>query len=195
MTKSQSQLNEILNKIVGNVFGYQNPFTFDRFMQKFAFDVHLPKQIYDSTTNEATWAQSLAPNRFITMDNAYKRANETDWLLDKKPLQSIEDVLAAWQETNLTTTERYIESINAVESDNIYNSQNVFRSQDIHKSKNIAYCDSMTACEYVAASQRSNTSVYSIRLEDSKECSNSFNIIWSGKIANCMFLQDCYDMF
>lgn len=29
----------IVDKIVGQVFGYQNPLTLEQFMQKFAFDV------------------------------------------------------------------------------------------------------------------------------------------------------------
>jgi hypothetical protein len=195
MSKADQQLKEILDKIVGNVFGYQNPFTPEQFVRKFAFDVRLPKQTYDSTTNEETWAQSLAPNKFITMKNANDRAKHTDWGVERRPLSTIEDLLAAWADTNYTTSERYVESINASESDNVYNSENVFRSLDVHESKNIAYCDGAWNCEYVTASQRSNTSVYSIRLEDSKECSNSFNVIWSGKIANSMFIQDCWDMY
>lgn len=189
------QLKQILDKIVGNVFGYKNPFTPEQFMQKFAFDVRLPKQTTDSETGETTWAQSLAPSKFITMDNAHERSGGADWLLPKRPLGNVKEILQAWQETNLTTTERQIESINVHESDNVYNSDTVFRSLDVHKSKNIAFCDAAISCEYVAASQRSNTSVYCIRIEDSKECSNSFNVIWSGKIANSMFIQDCYDMF
>ena len=195
MASSDQQLKEILDKIVGNVFGYQNPFTIEKFMEKFAFDIRLPKQAYDSTTNELTWAQSLAPSKYITMQNAKKKSSGTDWMIEKRPLESIADVLAAWSETNYTTTEREIDSINVHESDNTYNSQNVFRSQDVHGSKNVAFCDGGFNLEYVAASQRSNTSVYSIRLEDSKECSNSFNVIWSGKISNSMFIQDCYDLY
>jgi hypothetical protein len=189
------QLKEILDIIVGNVFGYQNPFTPEQFMQKFAFDVRLPKQTNDSTTGQVTWAQSLAPSKFITMENTRERSTGTDWAIQKRPLKNIEDVLAAWQETNYTATERQIESLNVHESDNIYNSENIFRSQDVHSSKHVAYCDGAVNCEYVAACQRSNSSVNSIRIEDSKECSNSFNAIWSGKIVNSMFIQDCYDMY
>lgn len=189
------KLKEILDKISGNVFGYKNPFTPEQFMQKFAFDVRLPKQTNDSTTGEITWAQSLASSRYITFDNIMKRSNEKEWLIDKRPLTNMQDILAAWQETNLMATERKMESLNVFECDNIYNSDTVFRSQDIHKSKNIAFSDGVFDSEYVAASQRSNSSTYCLRVEDSKECSNSFNIIWSGKVANSMFIQDSYDMF
>lgn len=187
------QLKEILDKISGNVFGYKNPFTPEQFMQKFAFDVRLPKQTNDSMTGETTWAQSLAASRYVTFANVTKLRE--DWMVPKRPLGSIEEVLTAWQETNLMATERQIESLNVHECDNIYNSDTVFRSQDIHRSKNIAFCDGIMESEYVAASQRSNTNTYCIRIEDSKECSNSFNIIWSGKVANSMFIQDSYDVY
>ncbi len=189
----ETQLKEILDKIVGNVFGFKNPYTPEQFMQKFAFDVRLPKQTNDSTTGEVTWAQSLAPGRFITYENSKKMTDSFE--LPKKPLNSIEDVLTAWQAVNLMATERHQESLEVYESDNIYNSENVFRSLDVHRSKNVVYCDAALDSEYVAACQRSNTLNYCIRVEDSKECSKSFNIIWSGKITNSMFIQNCYDMF
>lgn len=187
------KLKEILDKISGNVFGYKNPFTPEEFMQKFAFDVRLPKQANDSTTGEITWAQSLASSRYVTFANVMKFKD--DWMVEKKPLNSLQDILTAWQDTNLMATERQMESINVHESDNIYNSDTIFRSQDIHKSKNIAFSDGIMQSEYVAASQRSNSSTFCIRIEDSKECSNSFNIIWSGKVVNSMFIQDSYDIY
>ncbi|MCA9332754.1 hypothetical protein KDA00_02675 [Candidatus Saccharibacteria bacterium] len=185
----------ILDKICANVFGYKNPFTPEQFLQKFGFDIKLPKEVIDSTDGTKTWAQSLNPTKFITLNNARKRNDIDDWIIPKRPLNTMEDILAAWNETNYTSTERQIESDHVHESDNVYNSQNVYRSTDVHLSKNIFACIDSHRLEYVACSQRSNTTTYSIRIEDSKECSNSFNIIWSGKVANSLFLNDCYDMY
>lgn len=191
----EKELLPILDKIMGTIFGFKNPYTIDQFIQKYAFDVRLPKQTNDSITGEVTWAQSLAPQKFITMKNAFAEDAKSEWLIPKRPLANMEDILAAWQQTNLMATERQIEAINAVESDMVYNSENVYRSQDIHFSKNVAFCDGVKKCEFVAASQRSHSNTYSLRIEDSQECSNSFNVIWSGKISNSFFIQDCYDMF
>lgn len=186
---------QILDKIVGQIFGYQNPLSLEQFMQKYAFDVRLPVQVNDATTGQPTWSQSANPTRYITMDNAHNRAGDDAWMLPKRPLNSIEDVLAVWNETNLTATERQIESLHIAESDNIYNSENIYRSQDIARSKNILFSDGVNDSEYIAASQRSNTSAFCARIEDSKECSNSFSVSWSGKVVNSMFIQDCYDMY
>ena len=184
---------EILDKIMGQIFGFQNPYSLEQFMQKYAFDIRLPVQVNDSTTGEPTWAQSANPTRFITMNNAHTKLG--DGMRPPRPLGSIQDILGAWNEINLTATERQIESLNVGESDNIYNSENVYRSQDISRCKQVLFSDGIMDCEYIASGQRSQTSSFCARLEDSKECSNSFSVSWSGKVVNSMFIHDCYDMY
>jgi hypothetical protein len=190
---NHAQAKETLDKIVGQIFGYQNPYTLEQFMQKYAFDVRLPVQVNDATTGEATWSQSVNPTRFITMKNSHDRVD--GFQPPKRTLSSIQDVLAAWNEVNLTTTERQIESLNVAESDNIYNSENVFRSEDIHRSKNILFSDGLHDSEFIVASQRSQNSAFCARIEDSGQCSNSFSVVWSSKVVNSMFIQDCFDMY
>ena len=186
---------DILDKIIGQTFGYQNPFTLEQAMSKFAFDIRLPQQVYDGTTNEPTWAASVNPTRFISLNNMKKRISVDDWMLPNKKLETLQDVIDAWAETNYTTAERQIESSNVFESDSVYNSENVYRSIDISRSKNILFSDGVMDSECIAAGQRSNTSNYCIRVEDSQNCSSSFNVIWSNKITNCMFVQDCFDLY
>lgn len=185
---------EILDKVIGQIFGVQNPLTLEQALEKFAFDVRLPQQVYDSTTNQLTWAYSTHPTKFITMENARKRVEIDDWILPKKPLNNLQDVLTAWNEVNLTATERSIDSQNMAQSDIVYFSQNVYHSQNITSSQNIIFCDSVQHCEFVVASQRSQASNFGIRMEDSTECSNSFGISWSGSISNSFFLHDCKDV-
>ncbi len=184
----------IIDKIVGQVFGYQNPLTLEQFMTKFAFDVKLPQQVFDSETNEPTWASSTNPSKFITFKNTLEKP-ENFWERPKRPISSIQDILSFWNETNPMATERYLDSLNVGESDNVRRSENVFRSQDIEDSKNIIFCDTILyGAEFLAASQRSGTSNFCIRLEDSGECSNSFSVSWSTKIVNSLFIQDCANM-
>lgn len=190
---NETQAKAMLDNIVGQVFGYKNPFTLEQFVQKHAFDVRLPQKVNDSTTGEDTWAQSINPTKFITVQNAWARE---DWSVrEKRDLKSIEDILGAWNEINYTATERYLDSINVAGSDNIYTSENVYRSQDISDSKNILFSDGVFKSEYIAAGQRSNSATYCIRLEDSKECSNSFGVSWSQKVVNSFFIHDCGDIY
>ena len=198
MTHNEAQ--KLLDKIIGQIFGYQDPPTLEQFMNKYTFDNRLPQQVIDSTDGTTTWAQSVNPTRFIKLDNA--RAAENDakpgesasYLRPAQPLNNIQDILTAWNEINLTTTERIKDSINCSESDNIYGSENVFRSQDIRQSRNIMFCDGATNCEFMVASQRSGDSTFSIRLDDSGDCTNCFNVSWCGKMTNCLFMHDCGDM-
>lgn len=186
---------QILDKVIGQIFGYQNPYTLDQFRSKLAFDVRLPVQVSDSTDGTPTWASSVNPTKFITMANARKRVEVDDFMPKKRPLNTIEDMLKAWEEVNFTSTERQLDSTNVGGSDCVYSSEHVYFSQDINRSKNIVFGDGVVDCEYVVASQRSNTSTYCARLEDSKECSNSFSVSWSAKVANSMFIHDCYDVY
>lgn len=186
-----TEAKKILDKVVGQVFGYQNPLSLEQAMQKFAFDVRLPQQVHDALDGSATWAQSINPTKFMKLENA--RSNETG-IRPPRPLNSLQDILAAWNEINYTTTERQNDSINIAESDNVYNSQNVFRSQDIRSSKNILFSDGVHDSEFMVASQRCGDNLFGIRIEDSGEVSNSFAISWCGKVTNSFFLHDCGDM-
>lgn len=188
------QALEVANKVIGQIFGYKNPYNLEQIRQKFAFDVRLPSKVFDSQTSEETWAQSTNPTKFITLENSLKETSIKDWMQPKQPLNSLEDILSAWNKINYTTTERQIESVNIAKSDNIYNSENVYQSQDIHFSKNILFSDTLRHSEYVIASQRSYGNVYSMRIEDSKECSKSFGISWCGKVSNSFMIHDAYDI-
>jgi hypothetical protein len=189
---TEAQAKEVVDKIIGQVFGFQNPLTLEQTLQKFAFDIRLPQQVVDITTGQPTWAQSTNPTRFLSFENIMKKEQDA-YLRPARQLNTIEDILAAWNEINEMTSERYLDSINIGQSDNIYGCENVFRSQDIHNSKNIVFCDGIGAtggCEYLLACQRSGASTYCIRIEDSGECTNSFNVQWCKYVSNSLFISD-----
>lgn len=188
------QAQATLDQIIGQITGYKNPLSLEQFRNKYAFDVRLPQQVNDSTTGQITWSQSPNPTKFITVENTWKM--EDFW--EKRPkrqLNNIQDIITAWNEINYTATERYLDSLNVAECDNIYSSENVYRSQDIRNSKNILLCDGIGDSESVAASQRSVTLQNCVRVEDSNTCTNSFSVIWSKKIVNSFFIEDCGDMY
>jgi hypothetical protein len=197
MTTREAQ--QLLDTIIGQIFGYKNPLTLQEFMQKFTFDIRLPQQVSDSIDGSITWSQSTNPTRFVKMENARGleiggASEKTDYLRPKRDLNSVEEVLAAWNEINLTTTEKYKDSLNVSESDVIQYSENIYRSQDIRNCKNVLFSDGLGNSEFMAACQRSGDSTFCIRLEDSGECTNSFSVSWSGKITNCFFMHDTGDM-
>ena len=186
---------QIVNKIFMQVFNTNNHYTLEEILNKFAFDIKLPQQVNDSTTNEITWADSINNGRFITNNNMEKRETTIGWMLEKKDVKNLQEIIDIWSTINLTTTERVYDSINVSKSDTIYRSENVYRSTDCLDSKNIIYCDSCSYSEYLLASQRSNTCNFCIRTDDSKNCSNSYSVICSNKISNSIFIQDCFDLY
>ena len=190
-----TEAKKILDKIIGQIFGYQNPLSLEQFMQKFTFDVRLPQQVFDSTDGTPTWAASTNPTRFIKMDNARNNeVTDTEGLYPKEPINSLQGLLDKWSRINLTTTERQIDSLNVAESDDVIRSENVYRSQSIQRSKNVLFSDGVHDSEFIVAGQRAGDNTFCIRIEDSGECSNSFGVSWSGRITNSFFIHDASDM-
>ena len=185
---------EIVNKIFSNVFNTNNEHSLEELLEKFAFDVKLPKQVNDSITNEITWADSINSGKFITNKNMEKKERNKGWMLPKNNISNLEDLINIWNTINFTTTERVYDSINVSKSDTIYRCYNVYRCTDCMDSKNIVYCDSCGNSEYLLASQRSGTCNFCIRTDDSKNCSNSYNIMCSNKVSNSLFIQDCFNL-
>ena len=185
---------EIVNKIFNNVFHCNLNYGLDEVLEKFAFDVKLPKQVNDSVTNEVTWADSVNSGRFVTLSNMEKRDKQDGWMLPRRDFDTLEDLIKIWNTVSLTTTERVYDSIDVAKSDTIYRCEKVYRSTNCSDAKNIVFCDSCDQSEYLLASQRSTTTTYSIRVDDSQKCSNSYNVICSNKISNSLFIQDCFDL-
>ncbi len=186
---------EIVNKIFNNVFNKDNKFTLDEILEKFAFDVKLPKKVYDSVTNEETWADSINSGKYITLKNMEKKDSSTGWMLEKKEVNNLEDLVNIWNSINLTTTERVYDSINVAKSDTIYRSENIYNSTDTSDSKNMVFCDSCGNSEYMLASQRTGKSNFCIRCDDSTDCSSSYNVVCSKKVINSLFIQDSFDLY
>ena len=60
--------------------------------------------------------------------------------------------------------------------------------------KNAIYCDGLGDSENIIASQRTSTSSFCIRVDDSANCTNSYNVICSNKISNSFFIQDANNL-
>ena len=186
---------EITDKIFNNIFNTKNLYTLDELLKKFAFDIKLPKQVLDSTTNEPTWSNSPNSPSFITTTNMNKRDTLNGWMLPKKEISNFDELITIWNSINMTTTERVYDSIDVIKSDTIYSCENVYQSNDCRACKNIIYCNSCGNSEYLLASQRSTNCTFCIRVNDSQNCSNSYNVICSNKVINSLFIQDCFDVY
>lgn len=185
---------EKANKIFANIFGRKNPYTLEELLSKFAFDIKLPQKVMDSLTSKETWAESVNPSKFITQKNMELYDKQHGWMQKKKEVNSLEDVLKYWKKINYTTTERVYDSENVHKSDTIYRSENVHRSVDCRECKNILFSDGCVNSEFILGCQRTATSNFCIRVDDSGGCINSYNVICSAKISNSFFIQDSKDL-
>ena len=71
---------DIVDKIFNNVFDTDNNYSLEELLDKVAFDIKIPKQVIDSTTNEITWADSINSKKFITNENMEKRDKTSTFL-------------------------------------------------------------------------------------------------------------------
>lgn len=185
---------EILDKIVKQVFGVENPLTLQQMVDKFTFDLNLPNKVIDSTDGSETWSSSSTATKFTKMENARNNGNEFGGLYATQPIKDLPDLLSKWEHINLITAEFALDSINYAESDMVIESENVFHSRDINRSKNILYSDTVMDSEFVFASQGSTHVTYCIRDEASIRCTNSFGTTRSADLTNCIMMHDCGDM-
>ena len=191
----KNEAEKVASEIFFNIFQKENPYTLEEILEKFAFDVKLPKQVKDSLTGEITWSEMENSKKFITQKNMEKYDETRGWMIKKRKISTLEDIINIWNKINYTTTERIYDSSNISQSDTIYNCNNIYRSTDCRKSKNIIFSDGCGDCENMIASQRTGNSNNCIRVDDSGTCSNSYNVICSAKITNSFFIQDSNSLY
>lgn len=184
----------LINKIFQAIFAQDSPYTLDQLKTKFASDIQLPQLVKDSTTGEPTYSAMPNAKNYITDANSGKWGESKGWLLPKRDIHGIKDILQAWQEINYITTERAYDSDNVTASDPIYHSQNVYNSTNCGSCKNIIFCDGTYDSESAIACQRSTGINFCLRADDSNTCSNSYHIICSAKISNSLFIQDASNL-
>lgn len=192
MDKKQTMIE--VNRIFKTIFGKECPYNLEELLNKFAFDVKLPQKVHDSVTGEITWTQSINASKFIKQVNMEDYDTKHGWLQPKREVSNLNDILKLWKRINYTTTERIYDCINVSESDPLYRCENVYRSTDLRNCKNAIYCDGLGDSENIIASQRTSTSSFCIRVDDSANCINSYNVICSNKISNSFFIQDANNL-
>lgn len=192
---NDKEASQVVKNIFNQVFNKEIKYTLEQIREKFAFDVKLPVEVKDSITGESTWTEMPNSKKFITNNNMEKYDATRGWMIQKRKIENLSDIIKAWEKVNFTTTERVYDSMNVSKSDTIYSCTNIYRSTDCRSSKNIIFSDGIGSSENVIASQRSSNLVNCIRVDDSGTCSNSYNVICSAKITNSIFIQDCNNLY
>ncbi len=186
---------KIASEVFFNIFQKENNYSLDEIREKFAFDVKLPRKVKDSLTGEETWTEMENAELYIKQSNMDKYDETRGWMINKRKISTLEDIIKIWKKINYITTERIYDSENIHKSDTIYNCSNIYHSTDCRGSKNILFSDGLAESENMIASQRTANSNNCIRVDDSGNCSNSYNVICSAKITNSFFIQDCNSLY
>jgi len=186
---------QISDYIFKDVFNIENPYSLDQLKSKFAFDIPFASKVRCALSGIDTWSFSAEGEKTASQKAIADRFKEDEWMRKKKLFKSIDDVLAAWQNINYITGEKYINSKDVAGSDGIYNSSSVYQSVSVFDSKNIIFSYKIFDCNYLLASRDNSSCTLGIRVKESIYCSSCFEVSWSNKVSRSMYLHDCFDLF
>lgn len=186
---------QIVDYMVKDVFGVDHPFFLEQIIQRFAMDIPPVQKVRCALSGEETWTFFSTGEKIASQKAIADRFKKDEWMKEKKPLTSIKDILRSWNEINYLTGEKYIHTKDVLESDGIYNSSAVYRSVSIFDSKNIIASYKLFDSQYMLASRDCSSCTLGIRMKESIFCSSGFEISWSHKVANSMYIHDGFDLY
>lgn len=190
----KQKAKQIADYIFKDVFGVDNMFPLEDLQKKFAFDIPLPQKVVSALSKKDTWTNS-PDEKIASQEDIADRFKKDEWLIKKRPIKSIEDILKAWEEVNYLTGEKYINSKDAMESDGIYNSSSIYHSMSIFDSKNTIFSYKNFDCNYMLASRDNSSCTLGIRMKENIFCSSGFEVSWSNKVSRSMYIHDSFDLF
>ncbi len=187
---------EISKKILKEVFGREVNFSLEEIERKFAFDIPLPSKVKCDLSGKDTWIFSSEKSFKIAGQKAVaERFKKDEWVMQKRPVKSMEDILKYWKEINYLTAEKQINSKDVACSDGVYNSLEVYKSVSVFDSKKLVFCYKIVNSQFMLASRDSFGCSFGVRVNDSIYCSSSFEVSWSNKVSRSLFIHDSYDLY
>lgn len=186
---------QVSDYILKDVFNLDNPYPLHELKKKYAFDIPFAKKVVCSLSGADTWSFSAEGEKIASQKTITEQFKKDEWMRKKKELNTIDHVLKAWQEVNVITGEKYINSKEVAQSDGIYSSAFVFKSVSIFASKNIIFSYKIFDCNYMLASRDDSSCTLGVRVKESIYCSSCFEVSWSSKVSKSMFIHDGFDLY
>lgn len=186
---------QLADYIFKDVFGLENQYSLQELQKKFAIDIPSAQKVTCALSKKDTWSFSSKENKVASQSAIENQFKIDEWMKKKKALNSIEDILKAWEDVNYLTGEKYINSKDVAESDGIYNSASVYHSVSIFDSKNIIFSYKIFDSNYMLASRDNSSCTLGIRMKESIFCSSGFEISWSNKVSKSMYIHDGFDLY
>ncbi len=185
----------IADYVFKDIFGIDNPYSLEELQKKFAIDIPSVQKVICALSNTHTWTFSSKDEKIASQQAIADQFKKDEWMKKKKVLNSIEDILKAWEDVNYLTGEKYINSKDVTESDGIYNSASIYHSVSIFDSKNIVFSYKIFDSNYMLASRDNSSCTLGIRIKESIFCSSDFEISWSNKVSKSMYIHDGFDLY
>ena len=191
----EAKAKHIVDYVFKDVFGADNPFSLEEVRERFAFDLELPQKANGAITGEEVWTISEIKDRVIGPKAFIDRMKKDEWMREKKPIDSMDDLLGLWGEINYMQGNRFEDSTEVAESDNVYHSTFVYRSTETLHSQNIVFSNNNFGCNYLVASSDNSKCTLGVRVRKSVLCSSGFEISASNRVSKSMYIRSSTDLF
>lgn len=192
---NEDQIKKICNYLFKDIFERENMFSLEEIKSKFVFDIPLPKKISCILSGKDTWILAKEGEKIASQTSITDQFKKDEWIRNKKPINSINDIFKYWQDINYFTAEKILDSRDIVYSDNIYKSINVYNSSFIFNAKNIIFCYEIVDCNYMLACRNNESCVLGIRMRENANCSSCFDVSWSEKVSKSMYVHGSVDLY
>jgi hypothetical protein len=192
----KNEAKKIVDYVFKDVFELDNPFTLEESLKAFASDIPLPKE-FKSTFNrsEITWGDFKKDNKVASQSDMMARSAKDEFMKPKEEIKSMDQLLKRWDDINLYTGERYLDSQDVAESDGVYSSTKIYRSQLQFNSQYMVYCYNNRSSKYLLASRDNFACTNGIRYNQANYVSSSYEVLWSSKVSKSMFSYGCFDLY
>jgi hypothetical protein len=189
------EAKKIVDYVFNDVFGVENPLSLEETRDVLAYDIPLPEKVKSMTGNDYTWGIFDKNEKIMSFAENLEQSGKTDFMLPKKKLSSVSDILKEWEKLDYHVGGRYLDSKEVLESDGIYESSSIYRSSLQFGCQNMAYCYMNNNSKYLIASRDNSASVSGIRFNQNKYCSSGYDVIWSSKVSKSMYVRDSVDLY
>ena len=103
---NDKQCMNVIDEIFVEIFGQKSPVDINGILEECAFDIKLPNKVLDAITGDETWASSVNSNKYISQTNMEKYDTYKGWMIPKKEVHSLKEIIDLWESINYTKTER-----------------------------------------------------------------------------------------
>jgi hypothetical protein len=189
------QIKQDLNYIFQDIFGVDNQFSEEELISKFGKNIPLPKKVKCAVSGRDTWIDPFVTFPVISQETQAERSKKDEWIVPKKPINSIDDILKYYKEINYMTGDKARNSKAVSSSDQIMESSNIYYSALIGSSKNLYYSYNNFNCNYLLTSRGNNSCTLGVRFFESIYCSSGFEVHYSNKVSRGYFISNCFDLF